>query len=155
MPTKATITACITLLWCLLLSELPECTSREFRCADTHDSCVQWAARGECYGNPDYMLARCCASCKRLSFEADTSNHVNTLTVAMYLWILVHVNVYTPTGAVYMYVWCMCACFVFVFLLAFVRRVFVNVMGCVWNHYIYIVYIRPHTIHTSCALYTS
>jgi len=33
-------------------------------CIDSHESCEEWAADGECTANPTYMLTSCSASCK-------------------------------------------------------------------------------------------
>ena len=32
-------------------------------CIDERKECVEWAKKGECSKNPDYMLKDCCKSC--------------------------------------------------------------------------------------------
>lgn len=33
------------------------------RCANMHEGCADWAARGECMANPDFMRPNCGGSC--------------------------------------------------------------------------------------------
>ena len=47
----------------VLLSMAP-LTSTKFRCQNRHVQCVEWAGRGECSNNIDYMVERCPAACE-------------------------------------------------------------------------------------------
>merc|ERR1712142_1119617 len=40
-------------------------------CEDNHNRCAEWAARGECEKNPNYMLRNCKKSCKVCSKGPD------------------------------------------------------------------------------------
>jgi hypothetical protein len=44
------------------------------QCTDSHDSCSDWAASGECSNNPGYMLTNCCASCESAGVQCTDSN---------------------------------------------------------------------------------
>jgi len=57
--------------------------NKEEDCVDRHSNCEEWAVRGECEVNPDYMLWQCRSSCRSCHGHVGTTQRIHDMEPAL------------------------------------------------------------------------